>query len=127
MGDSYTRNQYIIIVLLAEKVIQHFFVTIAFYLDIGGIRSNVVPPWEILMVVGAGLGFLFLLSLIDKTRWNRLGLSLVGILALADIVGEFIAQGTMRIIITVSFIVAVILLVLVILEHRRNKDAKEQD
>jgi hypothetical protein len=39
------------------------------------------------------------------------GIRMVIVLALFDIIGEFIAQGTMGIVITVSFITAIILLV----------------
>ena len=121
MRVSYTRSEYIILVLLVEKVIQHFFVTFAFYIDLGGIRSTVVPPWELLMVVGACIGFLFLLPLGGRIKQRRWGRPVIGVLALVDIVGEYVAQGTLRIIITVSFVVAIILLILVLWEYRKER------
>jgi len=112
------------IVLLGEKVIQHLVVTLAFYINLGGIRSTVVPPWEILMVVGFVLGILYFLALVKRIRWKSWGLPLAGFLAVADIVGEFIAQGTIYIVTTVSFVVAWIVLILVLLEYRRSRNEK---
>ena len=112
-------NRYALMVLAFEKVVQHCFVTAAFLIDMGGIRSTVaINPW-ILTVAGALVAVLFavaLWALLVRRPWApRL---LIG-LALFDIVGEFIAQGRLGITINVSFIVAVLLLVLSI-KYRRT-------
>lgn len=55
-----------------------------------------------------------------RRRPARRGVHVVIVaLALADIVGEFIAQGTLAIAINVSFIVALALLALVAADRRR--------
>jgi hypothetical protein len=125
MEGSRTKAEILMIILLAEKVIQHIFVTWAFYVDFMGIRSTVVVSWEALMIAGAGLTVLFLAALIARIKGLSWGLPLVGFLALCDIIGEFIAQGTLQITIMVSFVVAWILLILVILECRRKNNEKE--
>ncbi len=108
----------VIIVLLAEKVIQHIVVTLAFYLDLKGISSTVVIDSRILMVAGALLAVFFALSL-----WGMLGrhgwaVNLAILLAACDILGEFIAQGRLDIVITVSFVVATILFFVAIAYRR---------
>lgn len=110
--------RYVLILLVAEKIIQHTFVSLAFFYDIGAIRSAVAVDYRALMVSGAVIAILFavaLLALIRKTRWS---LYLIALLAASDIIGEFIAQGTVLIAINVSIIVAVILLFLSIFELR---------
>jgi hypothetical protein len=109
-GRAWTR--YALIALAVEKVGQHCFVTAAFLLNLGGIRSTVaINPW-ILAVAGAIVAVLFaiaLWALFARRPWApRL---LIG-LALVDIGGEFIAQGRLSITINISFIVAILLLVL---------------
>jgi hypothetical protein len=116
-----TWNRYALILLAFEKVVQHCFVTAAFLLDLGGIRSTVaIDPW-ILTVAGALIAVLFavaLWALVGGRPWApRL---LIG-LALVDIVGEFIAQGRLGITINVSFIVALLLLVLSLTYERQMR------
>jgi uncharacterized membrane protein (UPF0136 family) len=85
---------YLLIILLGEKVIQHVIVSLSFLYDIGGIRSTVAVDDEALMISGAIIAVLFVVALwgvIRKTNW---GLFLVALLAIFDIVGEFVAQGT---------------------------------
>ena len=109
---------YLLIVLVMEKIVQHAFVSLAFLYDIGGVRSTVAVDYRALMISGAVLAILFavgLLSLIQKKRWS---LYLVTLLAVSDIIGEFIAQGTIFISITISIIVAIILLFLCIFRLR---------
>lgn len=55
--------------------------------------------------------------MIAEQKWV---LNLIIALALFDIVGEFVAQGGISIVITLSFVVAVILLVLTLLYRRRE-------
>lgn len=109
---------YLLIALVAEKIIQHAFVSLAFLYDISGVRSTVAVDYRALMISGAIIAILFavaLPALIQKKRWS---LYLVALLAASDIIGEFIAQGTLIVAINVSIILAVILLLLCIFGHR---------
>lgn len=54
--------------LVFEKVIQHIFVTAAFFLDLNGVRSTVAVNPDVLMILGASLAVLFMLGL-----WGLLG------------------------------------------------------
>jgi len=99
----------LLMALLIEKVIQHVYVTGAFLLDIGGIRSVVALDYRFFMmsggVVAVAYGATFF-AIYMRYGW---GLSLVAVLAVFDVVGEFVAQGRFDIVLNVSFIVAVIL------------------
>jgi hypothetical protein len=71
------------------------------------------------MVLGAAVAVAFALSfwgIITRRRWAT---DLVIALALFDLAGEFVAQGTFRIVMTVSFLVAIVLLVLALLYRRQ--------
>jgi hypothetical protein len=110
---------YGLIILVAEKIIQHVLVTLAFIYDFVGIRATVAIDYNYLLYSGAAVALLFGLtfwSLLKKQRW---GLNLVIGLALLDIVGEFVTQGSIFITLNVSFIVAIALLVWVWL-YKRN-------
>jgi hypothetical protein len=105
---------YLLIVLAVEKIVQHTFVSLAFLYDIGGVRSTVAVDYRALMISGAVLAILFAIALpalIQKKHWS---LHLVALLAASDIIGEFIAQGTVFVTINISLIVAIILLFLCI-------------
>ncbi len=101
-----------LILLIVEKIIQHIFVTLAFAFNWGDITSTVVVSPTVLMILGAIIAVLFVLSLWGMLRKQIWALSLVTVLALFDIIGEFVAQGRIGIVITVSFLVATVLLVL---------------
>ncbi len=103
---------YAMLALIAEKVIQHTVVTLAFYFNWQDIVATVVVNPRILMVSGAIVGVLFIVSLWGMLRRKAWALNLTLALALFDFVGEFIAQGKLAIVITVSFVVALTLLVL---------------
>ena len=118
---------YLLIILLVEKIVQHTFVSLAFLYDTGGVRSTVAVDYRALMISGAVIAILFavaLPALIRKIRWS---LYLVALLAVSDIVGEFIAQGTILIAINVSVIVAIILLFLCIFRLRACDDNGTQN
>ncbi|HEY1390838.1 MAG TPA: hypothetical protein VGF38_20050 [Ktedonobacterales bacterium] len=104
-----------LLILLCEKVIQHAAVTLAFAFDLAHLRAGVAADYRLLLFVGAALTILFTLcvwGLLERRSWVR---GVVAALALVDIVGEFFAQGTIQITVTVSFIVAIILLLLTVL------------
>ncbi len=107
------------VILTCEKIIQHIAVTLAFYYDWYGIRSQVAVNPNLLLVLGAIVAVMFMISLwgmLRRTKWSP-GL-LIG-LAIFDIVGEFIAQGLLTILITISFLVAVAILTLALIYRRR--------
>jgi len=114
-------NEYVLRVLIAEKVIQHAVVTVALAADLRGIRSTVVVNPDVLMVSGALVGVLFAVSLWGRLTGRKWGLDLVIGLAAFDLVGEFVAQGRVFIIVTVSFVVAAILLVLAFRLRRQEQ------
>lgn len=105
--------------LLSEKIAQHFVVTIAFYSNWQGIRATVVADPDFLMVAGGLLALLFVLNLWAVVTRQRWAVDLAIGLALCDIFGEFYAQGTFAILITFSFLVAIVLLLLALSIRRR--------
>jgi len=107
--------------LTAEKAVQHLFVTYAFFVDLGGIRSQVVPDFRILMVAGFVVFGLFAVALYGQLIDAAWSTSLVNGLAIFDIAGEFYAQGTLIIDVTVSFVVAVVILLTVHLIRRAER------
>ena len=118
-----TWARYILLVLNTEKIIQHVVVTIALGVDFGGIRSTVAVNPDLLMATGAVVAALFVLSLWGMLARRRWVLNLVIALALFDMVGEFVAQGRVDIVITVSFIVATMLFILA-LRYRRQEQRR---
>ena len=113
--------RYVIIALLAEKVIQHAAVTAALYFNWHDIDATVAISPTILMVLGGAAAVLFAVALWAVFKRRAWGTRLVIALALFDIVGEFVAQGTIAIDINVSFIIAATLLVLVLLDRGRRQ------
>ncbi len=111
--------KYTLIILVVEKIIQHTLVTLAFFFNWMDIRSTVAISPDMLMVSGAVVAALFALSLWGLAAGKGWAPGLVSGLALFDIVGEFIAQGRLDIVINVSFIVAVALLALSLVYRRR--------
>ncbi len=104
----------IVIALLIEKIIQHSWVTLGFYFNWYGMRSTVAVDPMVLMVLGAIAAVVFAVALwgmLTGKPWVRL---LVIFLALFDMIGEFVAKGTIFIPLNVSFIVATLLLLLMI-------------
>jgi len=112
-------SRYILIALILEKIIQHIVVTIALYFNWMGISSTVAPDPAILMVLGAIVAVLFALALWGMITRKSWAINLVIALALFDIIGEFVAQGQITIAITVSFLVAIVLLVLALVYRRQ--------
>jgi len=109
-----------LVALNIEKILQHALVTIAFYLDFGGIRSKVAVPPDLLMISGAIVTTLFIMSLWGMIIGRKWAINLVIGLALFDMVGEFIAQGRIDIVIPLSFIIAILLLILAFIYRRQE-------
>jgi hypothetical protein len=110
---------YALILLTAEKIIQHIFVTLAFFFDWGGIGATVAISPTILMILGAMVAVLFMVSLWAMITGKWWALNLVIGLAIFDLVGEFLAQGTILISCNVSFTVALVLLIFAFLFRAR--------
>lgn len=107
---SSTWLNYTLIFLLCEKIIQHSFVTVALTFNFLNIQDTVAIHHNILILAGGLVAILFgveLWGVFHHRPWTRR--LLLG-LALFDIVGEFLAQGTLIIDLNVSFIIALILL-----------------
>lgn len=112
--------KYVLMALVLEKIVQHVVVTLAFFFDWRDIGSTVVVRPSILMVLGAVVAVAFSLSLWGLGTGRKWALDLVIALALFDMVGEFVAQGRISIVITVSFLVATVLLVLTLFYRRQE-------
>jgi hypothetical protein len=110
---------YLLILLVIEKIVQHVFVTLAFYFNWANIASTVAVSPTILMILGALVAVLFTLSLWGMLQKKTWAVNLVTALALFDILGEFVAQGQVCILINVSFVVAMLLLILALSYRRR--------
>jgi len=110
---------FILVLLSLEKFIQHMVVTYAFSVDLGSIRQTVVVDHRILMVSGFLVGILFLVSIPFLLQRKRVGFNLLLFLALFDLIGEFIAQGTLAIKVVVSFLVALLILLILVFGRKR--------
>jgi hypothetical protein len=103
---------YGLVLLTIEKIVQHIFVTLAFYYNWGDIASTVVVSPAFLMISGAIVAILFAISLwglFNKQGW---AINLLISLAVIDLVGEYVAQGRIAITMTISFLAAGLLLIL---------------
>lgn len=114
---------YLLIILLLEKMVQHVIVSLSLLYDIGGIRSTLVVDYKALLVSGAVAAILFAVALSASVQKKHWGLYVVALLAVFDIIGEFIAQGTVLVTINISIVVATILLLLCYLELSRAQRA----
>lgn len=115
--------KYGLITLICEKIIQHTLVSIAFWFNAGDIRWKVAANPDTLLILGAVVAVLFVVSLwgiITNEKWVP---TLLIALALFDIGGEFLAQGKLAITITLSFVLAILILILapVYRRHIRQK------
>lgn len=108
-------------ILVVEKIVQHLFVTWAFYVDFDAIRASVVVSPDALMVAGAFVAVLFALAFWARLHQAPWATRLIFALALFDFIGEFVAQGRVAIMINVSVLVASALMVLTLMEWRSQK------
>lgn len=111
---------YLVVALVCEKIVQHIFVTGAFYVNWSNIRATVAGNPDVLMILGAIVAVLFVFALVGMLRYAAWAIALVAALSAFDMIGEFIAQGTIGIVINVSFIVATVLLCLTFLYSRQK-------
>jgi hypothetical protein len=112
---------YGLILLTVEKIVQHIAVTLAFYFDWKGIAATVVVSPRLLMILGAIIAVLFavgLWGLFQKRSWT---IPLLIFLAVFDMLGEFVAQGTIAINMNISFLVATLLLILALVYRREMR------
>ena len=105
-------SEWLLLALCAEKLVQHVFVSWAFAADRFDLREQVAPPYEWLLVSGALVAFLFGVAVVGLWQRERWALPLLTALAVFDVIGEFIGQGTFAIEIVVSFLVAILILIL---------------
>jgi len=113
---------FILALLSFEKFIQHVVVTYALYVDMGEILSTVMVDHRFLMISGFIVGILFLVNIPFLLQRKRNSFTVLFFLAIFDFIGEFIAQGTLAIDITVSFLVATIILLILVIERKRFVD-----
>ena len=113
MKNNRSLSQIFLLILAFEKFVQHMYVTYGFIVNLGGIRLAVSQDYRIFLISGFLVGLLFLLAFILLFRGNRLSLTLLFYLALFDFLGEFVAQGKVFITITVSFLVAALILIMI--------------
>ena len=111
---------YLLLLFVAEKVIQHMVVTLAFYFNWTDIASTVAVSPRLLMISGGLVAVLFTVSLWGLIKKHKWAVNLVMALALFDTIGEILAQGKIDIVITVSFLVAVLLLGLSLIFGRQS-------
>ena len=114
------RLYYVLLLLLIEKIIQHIFVTFALYFNWKDIASTVAVSPTVLMVAGAVVAALFAVALWGMLTKKFWAIKLIIALALFDMVGEFVAQGMICIVLNVSFIVGTLLLILALIYRRQS-------
>lgn len=119
MADR-NRTALLLLALAIEKVVQHALVTWAFMADRFGLREDVGVDYRWLAAGGAGAGLVFAMGAWGLARRRRGSLGLLQAVAVFDIVGEFVAQGTFAIEVTVSFLVALVILGLAVVLDRQD-------
>ena len=112
---------YGLVLLTIEKIVQHIIVTLAFYYNWRDITSVVVVSPTFLMISGAMIAILFIISLCGLLNKQFWAINLLTVLAVFDLVGEFVAQGRIAITMTISFLVAAFLLILCLVYRRQMK------
>ena len=114
-----------LVLLTGEKIVQHIVVTLAFYFNWKDIASTVVVSPTFLMISGAVVAILFIVSLRGLLKKQIWSINLLTALAVFDLVGEFVAQGRLAITMTVSFLAATLLLILCLV-YRRELQMEER-
>jgi len=73
---------------------------------------------DLLMILGAVIAALFILSLWGMITRKKWAINLIIALALFDIIGEFITQGRIGIELNVSILIATVLLILALIYRK---------
>ncbi len=63
-------EDWLLLLLAAEKCVQHAFVTWAFADNRFDLRDHMANPWEPLLVIGGASGVLFLVAMGGLWRWR---------------------------------------------------------
>jgi hypothetical protein len=119
MKDNKPGWLYVLIILSIEKFFQHLVVSYSFFVDYRRIRGSVAVDYQILLISGFIVGILFLTNIPFLYQQRHFSFILLFSLAMFDFIGEFIAQGTPFINITVSFSVAIAIIVILLI-HRKH-------
>jgi hypothetical protein len=120
-------TEWLLFALAIEKCIQHVFVTWAFATDQAALRERVAVPYEALMLIGGVAAACYAASAIGLRQRRTWSPALLIVLALIDIIGEFVAQGTGMIEITLSFVTAGAILLLALRQRTFQRRAKAPD
>jgi len=119
--------QYYLLVLLGiEKTIQHIFVTYAFAIDLSGIRSEMQFDYRFFMYSGIFIAILFAFATYYLGKMELLGVKLMFLGGWIDFIGEFIGQGIPLEFIPVSFIVAIIIILVSWTYYRGQGEIREE-
>lgn len=130
MAKSHKIIHFVILILTAEKMLQHLLTAVFFAVDIPGIgRPEIGPTLDLsdttMVVLNLIVFILFGIGFWGRLRGQRWHRSLLGGLALFDILAEFVFHGFFYI--TVSVIVSVVLLVLIGLDPMRPSQSRAKE
>lgn len=114
----------ILLFLCFEKVVQHLFVTYAFFKNISSIRSDMAFDYRYFMYVGLIIALLFAVAFYGLLKQEIWGHKLAFTMGWVDFFGEFVGQGGALNFIPLSFIVAIII---IILSYRYNKSIQDSN
>lgn len=115
--------QRVLVLLCVEKVAQHAVVTWALVTNRFGLRESLAVRYEVVAVAGGVIGVLYVVALGGLyAQWGAVP-KLLTALALADIVGEFVVQGTLLITVTLSFVVAILVMTTTRVRYRAPRAA----
>lgn len=117
------RLKYFILFLGIEKIIQHALSAVFFIYSLDGMRipdigTLISVSNSVMAILNAALALLFVLAFIGFVKKQRTGLYLFAVLAVFDIVAEFVFHGIGFI--TVSVIVAALIIISIILYGGRT-------
>ncbi len=125
MQKDYTIATYVLIILLAEKVVQHVVSVPFFVWNISDIRADFAIDYTLLIGANIVLAAIYLIALygtVTKRVWG----SLIALPpALVDIIAEYVFHGLLTPL-TVSVIVAVIILIVAPVEYRYRMRERTQ-
>ncbi len=125
MHKDYTIATYVLIILLAEKVVQHVASVPAFLWDIGDIRASFAVDYTFLIGANIVLAAVYSAALYGVVTRHVWGLLIAIPSALFDIIAEYVFHGLFTPL-TVSVIVATVIVILALAEyHYRARERRE--